>query len=430
MVRQSGAELIVTVDGRTRVVDLDCPVEDVLRRGSEVLVACGPAGVVVMRLGPRGELREVERRPVSGRAMGLFLDDGQVRVEVARETVEPLAPREDATPDEQGTAGPDGGDAATTPRFPEGRGDLVDPDALAPVPEPPGAYAPSGARTASGEPVPSPPAGEAGGPSSPSDRGEAPRGPPPARPAGEAGGPSSPSDRGEAPRGPPPARPAWEIGVGSAAILRSDDPGAGVLHRVMIRRRFDAPLAITLDLGPLGWVFDRDETTPNPVGGLATATVALDGDWFGVGVGVGYGTENTRGEAGLALAQSLRLGSVRGPRLTVDGAFYVLGSGAAFAMVRGEAVLPFGPGGVWGLAFRGGGGRVGWGYGTVGLRQRVLGGGDQGEVVIGVNLGGGVVFESFEAEGRIDAPGLLVGLEAIWIPGGGDADRAGPDAAD
>lgn len=184
----TGRVLKVPVGDRVVEVALGCEGRAVLKVGDRAYVACGEDGVVVVDLEGEGAPRVRSRTPTSGDAVGLFVRNGRVWVELSRIEAMPI-----------GSA----------------RG-----------------MADSASAAASGAPPPVPYAG-----------GDEPGSESPREPSRAGGGSLIAPKR---------VGGLVELGLGTKLFLTVGDLGFGLLSHAFVVRRFEAPVSLRADALPLG----------------------------------------------------------------------------------------------------------------------------------------------------------------------------------
>jgi len=197
---------------------------------------------------------------------------------------------------------------------------------------------------------------------------------------------------------PPRIGDVWEVAVGTYLFLPLGDIGFGALGHGKVTRRFEAPVALHLDLAPIGVAGGKGGAIGTVV---ATAALSLDTSVFELGLGIGAATVHDRGSrASVAVSQLARVGAVDGLALFVRSTIVVERSefqtDPEFTLggleITGQ--IPLHP--EWQLLLRGGGGSAGFAYGDIGARHR-LGPGPRAMGITGA-VGGASVFGSTKCQ--------------------------------
>ena len=158
--------------------------------------------------------------------------------------------------------------------------------------------------------------------------------------------------------------------------------GLGLLSDVTFEYYFRVPIKLGVQLAPLGLV------TGNRVGfsGELRALLAFSSSYFELGLEPGvevHVIEQTR----FLVGYGMRLGSLDGLNLILHNSYALNTSGARleFASITGEINIPVAS--RFNLYLTGGGSAY-WGYGTLGLKYFLRGGGGPGTVILQSALGG------------------------------------------
>ena len=217
-----------------------------------------------------------------------------------------------------------------------------------------------------------------------------------------------------------PARAArrdlWTVRADTFVFLSTPRIGAGYLQRASVQYRASVPLMLQLDLGPAA-ALAADWQLPTIAQGFAT--VAFDGDLFGMGATAGWSTIANRWDVdGAAMVGvMIRLGRVEGIHAIAMGASPLLDDdlyGAGY--VEGRVSFPVGA--HWVVGAQGSAGTSGHVQGAFFMQRWLLGGGGAGSVALRVSLGGGALFgrtATFFTTGLGQiGPGLGLGLQ--WCP--------------
>jgi hypothetical protein len=208
---------------------------------------------------------------------------------------------------------------------------------------------------------------------------------------------------------PPRVGDIWEIGFMARPFLSLGTLGVGMVSEVSAGRRFDdPPMAVQIFFDPLGVGLAEEG---NIVAWSGNLVVSYDTKAFQVGLGAGWSAVNDevdrgfdetaagaeggidvefdRVRSGLSIAQFARLGARDGFNFTALNTFILHEEEFFYGGTRGAFQVPLGTGGThtW-LTVQGGGGRVGYAFGEVGLRVLLAGNGDRGSVFVTPSLGG------------------------------------------
>ncbi len=202
---------------------------------------------------------------------------------------------------------------------------------------------------------------------------------------------------------PPRLDGLWRIEAIARPFLALETLGIGSVNELSITRRFEAPFFVRLELSPVVIGLADDGNVFNYA---ALALAGYDQTYFEIGLGVGalsfrdtsyrYDPMTMRSElidnsgAAFAVAQTIRLGPADGWNLVVDNAFALVDDGFEHAQTSATAQIPIFERSF--LLLRGGGGATGFAFGEVGLRQLVRGNGDAGSLFIDVTVGGGTIW--------------------------------------
>lgn len=191
---------------------------------------------------------------------------------------------------------------------------------------------------------------------------------------------------------PPRASGVWELGFLARPFVVLDDLGAGIVLDGHAGYHFRAPLYVEASLTPLAAGSAREGAV-----GAAGAFVsgAFDSHLFEVGLGLGVQTVNDPDFAldpgsGLLLAQRLRLGARDGAHLKFLSYVTLFHSSFQFSSLRVEGQIPVGSR-TW-LRLAGGGGSIGLSFGEVGLRVLMSGNGGAGSFFLTTTIGWTNVF--------------------------------------
>jgi hypothetical protein len=194
---------------------------------------------------------------------------------------------------------------------------------------------------------------------------------------------------------PPRLGGLWEAGFMIRPFVAIDNFGGGVLVNASIGYRFEGDFHLKAALEPFAYANGRDK--PGTVPFAAFVQASYDLPLFEAGFGVGAATVNdvdfgTDAGTGTLFVQSVRFGAIDGLELDLATHVVLFHSQFRFANFMGSGQAPVGRKS-W-LVLRGGGGLSGFGYGEFGVRMLLRGNGDRGSLFFTGTLGGAVVFVS------------------------------------
>ena len=355
-----GPQLRITHAGSSTVVEMGCEGRSVLANGTKLFVACGSAGVVQFDLtDPLSPRREGTMR-VEGDASGLFLHEGSVWVEVSHVDARPVR---------------------------------------------------IGATTSASAPESTVPSGKA----------------PrtwqlPTRAVSREDAPSAEVEQ-EAPSivAPPRQGGLWEMALSTSAFVTMGSLGAGLLGSASVSYRFDFPVVVRAEMAPFGVAGPAGSnatTPPVPFGSTTspppppnsnravTAFAAhfiagLDTEFVEVGLGIGGASVNQNSTIGaggqpvtsaLSVVEEGRLGARDGLALIVESSAIAANDKFDLGYFIGTFQIPISKSLM--VVARGGGGRVGFGYGDLGVRVVVRGNGGRGTLALTGYIGGAVIMEN------------------------------------
>ncbi|HKP64099.1 MAG TPA: hypothetical protein VJV78_45500 [Polyangiales bacterium] len=219
---------------------------------------------------------------------------------------------------------------------------------------------------------------------------------------------------------PPRLGGLWHLGFFARPFLVVDNFGFGASFELRAGYRFEVPFHLEAMVVPISFATGRE-------GGVFAATglvmASFDSKLFEVGLGLGGQTVNDpafdlEAGTGTTLAQRLRIGSLDGGNIEVMTYVTLFHSEFEFADVNVHAQLPVGDRS-W-LIANGGGGTLGMGFGELGLRVLLSGNGDKGSFFLSATIGGTHVFKSgfCEDESRncteVSYTGPHAGVGAEW----------------
>lgn len=218
---------------------------------------------------------------------------------------------------------------------------------------------------------------------------------------------------------PPRVAGVWEVAFLARPFLVLDNLGAGVFADLRAGYRTDYSVHYEALVMPVAFASaEQGKSFP----AAAVLTASYDARLFEVGLGVGGQTVNDAAlnlepGTGLTALQRVRLGARDG--LHLEGLFYValFHSEFEFSSVRVHGQIPLSRGS-WLLA-SGGGGSLGIGHGEIGIRMLLSGNGDRDSFFLTTTVGGVHVFNRLcnpfsECEVPIDYSGPMVGVGGEW----------------
>lgn len=203
-------------------------------------------------------------------------------------------------------------------------------------------------------------------------------------------------------RRPPRAFDLWDMRAVIRPVLSSGPMGGGVGGEFEVGRRTEH-FRYGVHITPLSLFGARNEETLFSGSGYIFG--ALDQPLFAVGMGIGAATVNdtdgySASGSGTSLVQSLRVGAVDGAYLESRMEAVVFRSEILFGYFQLTGQLPVADD-MWVVA-RGGGGRLGYGFGEVVVRRLLWGNGGAGSAFWELGWGGMTMFD--ETCPRTDYP--------------------------
>jgi hypothetical protein len=220
---------------------------------------------------------------------------------------------------------------------------------------------------------------------------------------------------------PPRVGNIWSLETMLRPFAALDELGAGVLLSATLGRRFAREFHLQAVLDPLAFADVESSRSENAVNVALLAS--YDSQYFEIGLGLGAQTVNTTASdvppgSGLSVAQLIRLGALDGLNITARSSVVLFHSQFAFGGMVGAMQIPVGRG-YW-LLLGGGGGDVGYGYGEFGLRALLRGNGHAGSRFLTVTAGGAAVFgdrvcDEFNiCNNQIQYGGPMAGIGYEW----------------
>jgi hypothetical protein len=212
----------------------------------------------------------------------------------------------------------------------------------------------------------------------------------------------------------------WHVGFFVRPFLIVDNFGFGTSFEARAGYRFDVPFHLEAMVVPFTVATGREGAV---VAATGLVVASFDSKFFELGLGLGGQTVNDpafdlEAGTGTTIAQRLRIGSADGGNIEVMTYVTLFHSEFEFADINIHAQLPVGDRS-W-LIANAGGGTGGMGFGELGLRVLLSGNGDAGSFLISATIGGVHVFESgfCEEEFRncteVDYTGPMAGFGSEW----------------
>ena len=201
---------------------------------------------------------------------------------------------------------------------------------------------------------------------------------------------------------PPRAAGVWEIAFLARPFLVDDELGAGAVLDASVGYRFRFPLHIEASLAPLA-IGSASAGAVVPLAGLISAM--FDSRYFEIGLGLGAQTVNDPPFAlehgsGMTIAQRLRIGARDGANVALSTYVALFHSRFHFSDLRISLQIPVSAR-TWLLA-AGGGGLLGLEYGELGMRFLLSGNGGAGSFFLSLTVGGVHLFETCSALDNFD----------------------------
>jgi hypothetical protein len=215
---------------------------------------------------------------------------------------------------------------------------------------------------------------------------------------------------------PPRLGALWHAGFMARPFVALNDLGGGILLDATVGYRFERELHLEAGLSPLGWGTGADKPAVVPASGFVKAS--YDVDLFEVGFGVGIETVHdtpfpVASGSGALFVQQLRIGSLDGLNFEALSHAVLFHSEFRFSSFVGRAQIPVGES-YW-LTFAGGGGGTGYGFGDLGVRALIRGNGDKGSFFLTITLGGAGVYENVVTTCPGDGFEFTCGQEVSYI---------------
>lgn len=220
---------------------------------------------------------------------------------------------------------------------------------------------------------------------------------------------------------PPRVGNIWSLETMARPFAALDQLGAGVLLSATLGRRFAREFHLQAVLDPLAFADVESSRSENAVNFALLAS--YDSQYFEIGLGLGAQTVNTTASdvppgSGLSVAQLIRLGALDGLNITARSSVVLFHSQFAFGGMVGAMQIPVGRG-YW-LLLGGGGGDVGYAYGEFGLRALLHGNGQAGSRFLTVTAGGAAVFSDRRCDefnictNQVQYGGPMAGIGYEW----------------
>lgn len=220
---------------------------------------------------------------------------------------------------------------------------------------------------------------------------------------------------------PPRVSELWEFGFLARPFIAIDDLGGGAIIDAWASRRMAGPWSVQAQIAPFAFgTAEEGGVVPAAAYLLATLDLRL----FEVGLGLGGETVNSpafdlEAGSGIGIVQHVRIGARDGLNLSAQTHVVLFHSEFEFSAARVRLQIPFN-GRTW-LIAGGGGGDIGFGYGEAGLRTLLAGNGNRGSLFLTAVFGGAAVFQdencftSPDCEDRdFEYLGPMLGVGAEW----------------
>ena len=221
---------------------------------------------------------------------------------------------------------------------------------------------------------------------------------------------------------PPRQGNLWELSLATGAFVAFGTLGAGLLGSGSVAYRFEAPFVLRAGITPFGIAAPSTTTTssgavPNggfaggPTGGTskggaitvfgAHLLLGLDTHFVEVGLGIGGATVNqnlrnvpgagggTPDTGAASIVEAARIGAHDGLALTFESSAIAANGQFDLGYFVSTVQIPLSTTAM--LILRGGGGRVGFAYGDVGVRVLVRGDGGKGSIALTGYAGGAAI---------------------------------------
>jgi hypothetical protein len=196
---------------------------------------------------------------------------------------------------------------------------------------------------------------------------------------------------------PPRLGGFWELAFLARPFLAVSQFGGGFLLDATVGYRFESPFHLEAGFQPFAYGTAKGKPALTPVAAFLKGSYDLP--MFEVGLGVGaesiYDTTiGTEPGSGTLLLQQARIGALDGLYLAGTSHVVLFHSSFEFAGFVGSMQIPVGESS-W-VVMRGGGGIAGYGYGEMGVRALLKGNGDKGSLFFTGTLGGVGVFKTWD----------------------------------
>ena len=196
-----------------------------------------------------------------------------------------------------------------------------------------------------------------------------------------------------------PPRPAglWELEFMARPFLALGEFGGGFLLDAAVGYRFETDLHVEFAFRPFG--YGTGEGKPSIVPVTSYAKLSYDRELFEVGLGIGLQTVHVTGfgakaGSGTLFSQGARIGARDGLHFDARSDVVLFHSRFEFAGFVGSGQIPVGQTS-W-LILEGGGGSAGYAYGEFGVRVLLKGNGGPGSVFFNGSVGGIGIFQEQE----------------------------------
>jgi hypothetical protein len=196
---------------------------------------------------------------------------------------------------------------------------------------------------------------------------------------------------------PPRVPGIWEVEFMARPFLALGEFGGGMLLDASAGYRFESDLHLEVAFRPFGYGIGEDKPSIIPV--TTFAKLSYDRDLFEVGLGLGLQTVHVTGfgaeaGSGTLFSQGARIGARDGLHFDARSDVVLFHSRFEFAGFVGSGQIPVGQTS-W-LLLEGGGGSAGYAYGEFGVRVLLRGNGDAGSVFFTGSVGGVGIFQEQE----------------------------------
>lgn len=217
---------------------------------------------------------------------------------------------------------------------------------------------------------------------------------------------------------PPRASAVWDVGFVAHGMLVLDDLGVGAFADAHVGYHFSAPVHLEARLAPIGIATARSGVVA-PYAALLAAS--FDTTWFEAGLGggaqsVGSPDISLDPGSGLTVALRLRLGARDGAHLETFAYMALFHSNFEFSQLRLQAQIPIAHKAWLRAALHVG--NMGLSHAELGLRLLTAGNGGPGSFFLDTVIGGANFFRGCEVRGGVcsiqDYGGPTLGMGGEW----------------